>query len=70
MTMAKRKSFKNNRWYFAYAGHRWSTTEDIINKPFRTYSQAVKEASHWMNDDTVFAIYYRHENQWFEVTRA
>lgn len=68
--MTKRKSFKNNRWYFAYAIHRWPDIDDIINKPFRTYSQVLKEANSWMDDDTAFTIYYRHENQWFRMVHA
>ena len=58
------ETYINNKWYPAYAIRKWATPEDIINKPFDTYEEALEYAQSFLCDDDSCRVFLRLQNKW------
>lgn len=64
-----KNKFKNNRYYVAYAHHKWANEDDIKvgDKSFSSFSKAYEYAGDLLCDDDSVALYYRVDGMWARV---
>lgn len=56
----------NNKWYPAYAFHKFPDANDIINKPFDSYDEALNYVENLLVDDDAIDAFYYH-NGWYRL---